>query len=496
MNGSDFVGRVGGLALALGIGAAIANGCAIAAADDARSSSAAGSQRPSAAATARPAAANRVNKASVVKPASRAGAARSPVLAGGATNNVALKVQQLSPRPHTVVAATPALSSASSALPVLRAPRSAPNSGAASATAGLTALLSGLASSTRQSRVAHFNATPTVTFNAAENVVNADGTISGRVHGLDADGDKLTYTVGRPVRGGTVAIDPNGNFVYTPVAGTQNAAYTDSFTVTVSDAASGGIHGLLGLFIKGWGSTATTTATVQKAATPVPSPTPTSAADKFGWGAPTASVDFTGQSSLSNWYVYDAAGNGGNGRRTPAAISFANNEMVITGDANGNTGGLMWQAGQRYGAWEVKMRVPVGAQDYNAVALLWPSTNRWPADGEIDFMELKNDATRHNVTAAVHYSPDGKTDTWVGGKIDVDATQWHNYAVVWTPTRITTYVDGVPYFSTTDVAKFPTTAMQLCLQLDYAGSNLAGGAKLEIADARMYSLAAVNAGTV
>ena len=31
----------------------------------------------------------------------------------------------------------------------------------------------------------------------------------------------------------------------------------------------------------------------------------------------------------------------------------------------------------------------------------------------------------------------------------IDATQWHNWAVEWTPTTITGYVDGVAWFSTT-----------------------------------------------
>ena len=41
----------------------------------------------------------------------------------------------------------------------------------------------------------------------------------------------------------------------------------------------------------------------------------------------------------------------------------------------------------------------------------------------------------------------------------VDATQWHTYAVSWTPTQITTYVDGTPIFTTTDTATFPPGPM-------------------------------------
>jgi hypothetical protein len=347
-------------------------------------------------------------------------------------------------------------------------------------------LLAGLSEWVRQFQVAYFNKTPTVSFDAAKNIVHA-ATVTGGVQASDPDGDALTYTVGRPANGGSVVIDAAGNFTYAPPVGQDEAGYADSFTVTVSDASAGGIHGPIGWFVSGFGSTATTTVTVNTGET-AGGATSTSAAAVFGWGKPTASVDFTDESALGDWWVYDGAGNGGVGRRTPDAVSFDSNGLVITGDSNGDTGGMMWQQGQQYGAWEVRVRVPEGAQDYNAVALLWPSTDKWPGDGEVDFLELKNDATRHNVTGALHYSPDGQTDKWIGGNVDVDATQWHNYAVEWTPTEMTFYVDAVPYFTTTDVENFPSTAMQLCLQFDVAGSDLAGGGQMEVAWARMYSL--------
>lgn len=380
----------------------------------------------------------------------------------------------------------PAKSVASAAAP--DTPRTSPRQ-------SVLGLLTSLVSPAKSTKKSGYNKTPTISYDPSENVVNPDGTISGRVNAVDAEGDPLTYKAGRPAKRGTVVVDKSGNFTYTPPAvtnSTKPGAPTDTFTITVSDAAGGGVHGFLGYFIRGWKSTASVKVTVvAPTVTAPPATTPATAAGTLGWGAPTKSVAFTDAKALDGWWVYDAAGNGGNGRRTPDAISFKDNAMTITGDANGNTGGMMMQAGQMYGAWEVQMKVPVGAKDYNAVALLWPSTDSWPADGEIDFMELKNDATRHNVTSAVHYSPDGTSDAWVSGAVDVNATQWHNYAVVWAPTRITTYVDGVPFFTTTDVAKFPNKAMQLCLQLDYAGSDLAGGAQMQVAWAKMYSLAAI-----
>lgn len=530
MRESVIIGRVGGLAVALGIGAAIVIGCGDAAADadspgnttssgSTDSSAATKPEKKSAAHGSTDPARQRAKRASADsdqissskgsrssvsshaadadpgEPTTSVGAsdaaqdtsATSPRRAATSKNRSKTSVTSL-----TIATATdlgePATSAGAS---VSAAPDTAPT---APRQDGL-ALLSGVVSSGKSTKKSGYNKKPTISYDPSQNVVNADGTISGRVNAVDAEGDPLKYTAGRPTRRGTVVVDQSGNFTYTPSAvasSTKPGAPTDTFTITVSDAAGKGVHGLLGYFIRGWGSTASVKVTVvAPVVTPPPATIPASAAGTLGWGAPTKSVSFTDAKALDGWWVYDAPGNGGNGRRTPDAISFKDNVMTISGDANGNTGGLMLQAGQMYGAWEVQMKVPVGAKDYNAVALLWPSTDRWPADGEIDFMELKNDATRHNVTSAVHYSPDGTSDAWVSGAVDVDATAWHNYAVVWTPTRISTYVDGKQFFTTTDVAKFPTVAMQLCLQLDYAGSNLAGGAQMQVASAKMYSLAAI-----
>lgn len=87
------------------------------------------------------------------------------------------------------------------------------------------------------------NQTPTLAHNPAENTV-VDGRIEGNLNPNDPDSTRLTYTATNPANG-TVAINPDGSFVYTPGAG-----YTgqDRFDVTVSDARSGfHIHGFAGL---------------------------------------------------------------------------------------------------------------------------------------------------------------------------------------------------------------------------------------------------------
>lgn len=330
-----------------------------------------------------------------------------------------------------------------------------------------------------------FNRTPTVSFDPDNQSTQADGTIVGSVIGADADGDVLIYSVGRPAGGGTVTIDADGRFVYTPGAGFASDG-ADLFTVTVSDDAKVNgfrVHGLLGFLIPGWGSTATTTVGVGAG---------TTAGGRYGWGTP-QETRFTGPAALANgWSVYDSPGHNGWGRRTPEAISFVDGAMMITGDAAGNTAGLSWDIGQMYGAWEVRVKVPEGAADYHAVALLWPDAENWPVGGEIDFMEILGDSERQTVSHFLHYSAQNLTES---AATEVDATQWHNYAVSWTPEAITMYIDGVAVFRSTNRSRFPPGPMHLALQLDASEKrppDLRGGAQMMVAWARQYTLGQIS----
>ncbi|WP_159675653.1 Ig-like domain-containing protein, partial [Andreprevotia sp. IGB-42] len=63
-----------------------------------------------------------------------------------------------------------------------------------------------------------------------------DTPVSGALTATDADGDALTFAKGTDPVHGTVTVDGNGNWTYTP-ANNYNGA--DSFTVTVSDGKGG-----------------------------------------------------------------------------------------------------------------------------------------------------------------------------------------------------------------------------------------------------------------
>jgi hypothetical protein len=187
----------------------------------------------------------------------------------------------------------------------------------------------------------------------------------------------------------------------------------------------------------------------------------TSAAAMLGWGAPNHTEDFDG--ALKAWGLYDGAGHGGKGKRTPDAVTVKDGIMTITGDAAGNTDGMAWNSGQKYGRWEGRVKAPVSDPSYHAVMLLWPDAENWPVGGEVDFMEM-SDHTRQSTDMFLHY---GKDNSQLQGNVKVDATQWHNWAVEWTPTHITTFLDGKQWWTTSKTAALPPGPMHLTLQLDW-----------------------------
>ncbi|MAR71076.1 Ig-like domain-containing protein [Halomonas sp.] len=68
---------------------------------------------------------------------------------------------------------------------------------------------------------------------SAEKVTGREDTpVDGKIVGTDVDGDDLTYTLDAQPEGGTVTLDENGNFTFTP---DENFHGDTSFTVSVTD---------------------------------------------------------------------------------------------------------------------------------------------------------------------------------------------------------------------------------------------------------------------
>lgn len=213
------------------------------------------------------------------------------------------------------------------------------------------------------------------------------------------------------------------------------------------------------------------------------------AASAFDWGEPERSDDFDDPASLSGWKIYNTVGHAGNGRRTREAVTVADGLLTITGDSAGNSGGMAWMPGQLYGRWEICMMSPPASPNYHSVVLLWPDSENWPTDGEIDFMEIL-EPTRQVVTASILHlkpgDPATKADPNDHRKIAIDATQWRSWAVEWTPEHVRGYVDGAEWF---DVDRHvPTTPMHLAIQLDNFGGDISEGGQQVVDWVREYGL--------
>lgn len=127
-----------------------------------------------------------------------------------------------------------------------------------------------------------FNIEPAPIYNPATNVLLDDGRVLGHVILNDENGDVLTVVAGQPLRG-TVQVNSDGYFLYTPNAEFAANGGTDTFTITVSEAAQpGGLSGLLNAVSFGLlGGPRSTTTNVMVTAGPIDIAVPD---DGYGFG--------------------------------------------------------------------------------------------------------------------------------------------------------------------------------------------------------------------
>ena len=211
--------------------------------------------------------------------------------------------------------------------------------------------------------------------------------------------------------------------------------------------------------------------------TPTPTPTTppgdgTTAAAAHGWGTPTAGdeFDYNGAPDAAKWNVYNSAGHAGNGVRSPAQATVDGSKLVINGTADGTTAGMAAKfANQKYGRWEVRA-AGSGDNEYHMVSILWPDSENWPCDGEVDYAETTGE---WNVIKFFHHYSCNNLQTFASKALDV--TQFHNYAVDWSPTGFVGYVDGVEWFRDEVPAHQPPGAMHQTLQLDWFPDSTADG---------------------
>jgi beta-glucanase (GH16 family) len=196
----------------------------------------------------------------------------------------------------------------------------------------------------------------------------------------------------------------------------------------------------------------------------------------LGWGNPSYSADFTQTLDTTKWNVYNYPTATNPASKLNATVSGG--ALHLTGQLDGPVSngkprdegaGVASVTNLTYGRWEARIRVAPGA-GYGAAMTLWPHSEKWPDDGEIDVTEV-HDPSRTKAAQIVHLGP---TNRQVGTTSMGDWTGWHVYGVDWEPTYLKYYIDGRLTYTVTDPTMIPSKPMHATLQLNQACSTWVG----------------------
>lgn len=122
--------------------------------------------------------------------------------------------------------------------------------------------------------------------------------------------------------------------------------------------------------------------------------------------------------------------------------------------------------GQLYGRYAIRFRAdPV--EGFKTAWLLWPDSETWPRDGEIDFPEGDLNDT---ISAFMHWQNGTKGSDQDAYPTTITYTSWHTAVTEWTPTATRFTLDGKVIGSSTQ--KIPNTPMHYVIQTE---TRLSGG---------------------
>jgi hypothetical protein len=176
--------------------------------------------------------------------------------------------------------------------------------------------------------------------------------------------------------------------------------------------------------------------------------------------------DFTGTTLPAGWGSYEGQPGGEpNGYWKHSHTTVGKGVMTLAGYRDGTkfvTGGVMAYGAnvgqQTYGKYLIRFRMDKG-HGVKYAALLWPKSERWPIDGEIDFAE-DGGGDRARTTGTLHY---GASNSQIQKSLSGDFSKWNTLGVEWTPNKLVYTLNGRPWATVTG-SMVPRTAMNLAIQ--------------------------------
>jgi Glycosyl hydrolases family 16 len=144
--------------------------------------------------------------------------------------------------------------------------------------------------------------------------------------------------------------------------------------------------------------------------------------------------------------------------------------------------------GRRGGRFSICAKMTANKPGYKVAWLLWPTSDKWPSQGEIDFPECgipgKPTMYMHHAYAAATPS----TQTVISTPVGTTTADWHVYTIDWTPPTtyggsnglVIAYMDGVEIGRTTKYIPFDPMRWVIQCETDNGVPAADAVAKIEI----------------
>ena len=267
---------------------------------------------------------------------------------------------------------------------------------------------------------------------------------------IEAPADGGTFFVSVKTTGKEWGAYANGDFITVTSENTTSA--TGTITVNVSanpsvEARSGSVTVMSGAARK---TIAVNQAAAEKPAYNAPDGYTLVWQDEFDSGNELNSQDWTHEVKSAGWVNHELQNYVNH--KTPGGdlvTEVRNGKLHITclkenGKIYSGRVYAQQKTGWKYGYIEASIKLPKGKGTWPAFWMMPVNFRSWPADGEIDIMEevgYHPDYVSSSLHANAHVHSNN-TQVTHEMKCEGAEGEFHTYAILWTSSNITTYVDG------------------------------------------------------